>query len=551
MSGGSDPAADRGRLLSAGALMAGGTVVSRLTGFVRSALLLAVLGKSLDADLFATANTLPNSLYILVAGGVFNVVLVPQLVRAMRSDADGGEAFAQRLVSLGVLVLVGATAVLTALVPLLAHLVFSADLFSDDLDAQRGSAYALMWWCMPQVFFYGVFVLVGQVLNARERFGPMMWAPIVNNVVACASLGAYAAVWGTSDGRDGFTTNQEVLLGAGATLGIALQAVVLVPYARAAGFTFRLRRDLRGVGMGRTLRLGALTVAFVVANQVSFVVVTRLATGSSTRAALSGSGSNGVAVYQGAFLVTQVPHAIITVSLVTATMPLLSRLAVDGETSRVREELTGTLRLVLVAIVPVAVAVGCLGSALAALLFSYGALDGGTAPLGWTLAAFSPGLVLFTLHYLALRGFYAQEDTRTPFLLQLVVSASNIAAAVALTHDAPTDQIATRLALAYGVGYLLGSAVSMTALSWRLGGLADRSLLVFAARLTAASATAAVVMLGVPELLDRAGIAADDPGAALVVIAVAGGGGAVVYLLVARLLGLVEVRALLGAVTRR
>ena len=100
-------------------------MVSRLTGFVRSALLLAVLGKSLDADLFATANTLPNSLYILVAGGVFNVVLVPQLVRAMRSDADGGEAFAERLVSLGVLVLVGATAVLTALVPLLAHVVFS------------------------------------------------------------------------------------------------------------------------------------------------------------------------------------------------------------------------------------------------------------------------------------------------------------------------------------------------------------------------------------------------------------------------------------------
>ena len=228
MSGRPDPAADRGRLLSAGAMMAAGTVVSRLTGFVRSVLLLAVLGKSLDADLFATANTLPNSLYILVAGGVFNVVLVPQLVRAMRSDADGGEAFAQRLVSLGVLVLVGATAVLTALVPVLAHLIFSADLFTAELAEQRGSAYALMWWCMPQVFFYGVFVLVGQVLNARERFGPMMWAPIVNNVVACVSLGTYAVIWGASDGRDGFTTTQEVVLGAGATLGIALRKSVRV-----------------------------------------------------------------------------------------------------------------------------------------------------------------------------------------------------------------------------------------------------------------------------------------------------------------------------------
>ncbi|HLK95116.1 MAG TPA: murein biosynthesis integral membrane protein MurJ [Nocardioidaceae bacterium] len=557
MTGGPDPDSegsperDRSRLLSAGALMAAGTIVSRLTGFVRSALLLAVLGKSLDADIFATANTLPNSMYILVAGGVFNVVLVPQLVRAMRSDADGGEAFAERLLSLGVLVLVGATAALTALVPVLAHVIFSAELFTAELAAQRESAYALMFWCMPQVFFYGVFVLVGQVLNARERFGPMMWAPIVNNVVACAALGTYAAIWGTSDGSGGFTTAQEVLLGASATVGIAVQALVLVPYARSAGFTFRFRRDLRGVGLGRTLRLGSWTIAFVIASQVSFVVVTRLATGSSTEAALTGGGSNGVAVYQGAFLVTQVPHAIITVSLVTATMPLLSRLAVDGDTARMRDELRSTLRLVLVAIVPMALALGCLGSTLAAVLFSYGALDGGTAPIGWTLMAFAPGLVLFTVHYLMLRGFYAREDTRTPFLVQLVVSGSNIAAAIALTRDAPTDQIATRLALAYGIAYLFGSVASTLVLSRRIGGLGDRTLIAFAARLTCACAASALVMLGLPLLLAHVGVEGDGAGAAVVVLVGAGGIGALTYLVAAALLGLREVRALLTAVTRR
>ncbi|MDF2967662.1 MAG: mviN [Nocardioidaceae bacterium] len=557
MTGGPDPDSegsperDRSRLLSAGALMAAGTIVSRLTGFVRSALLLAVLGKSLDADIFATANTLPNSMYILVAGGIFNVVLVPQLVRAMRSDADGGEAFAERLLSLGVLVLVGATAALTALVPVLAHVIFSAELFTAELAAQRQSAYALMFWCMPQVFFYGVFVLVGQVLNSRERFGPMMWAPIVNNVVACAALGTYAAIWGTSDGSDGFTTAQEVLLGASATLGIAIQALVLVPYARSAGFTFRFRRDLRGVGLGRTLRLGSWTLGFVIASQVSFVVVTRLATGSSTEAALTGGGSNGVAVYQGAFLVTQVPHAIITVSLVTATMPLLSRLSVDGETARMRDELRSTLRLVLVAIVPMAVALGCLGSTLAVVLFSYGALDGGTAPIGWTLMAFAPGLVLFTVHYLMLRGFYAREDTRTPFLVQLGVSGSNIAAAIALTRDAPTDQIATRLALAYGVAYLVGSVASTLVLSRRIGGLGDRTMFAFTARLVAACVASALVMLGLPVLLEQVGVASGDAGAALVVLVGAGGIGALTYLVVAPLLGLREVRALLAAVTRR
>jgi putative peptidoglycan lipid II flippase len=246
-----------------------------------------------------------------------------------------------------------------------------------------------------------------------------------------------------------------------------------------------------------------------------------------------------------------VPHAIITVSLVTATMPLLSRLAVDGETLRMRAEVRSTLRLVLGAIVPVAVALGCLGSWLAAVLFSYGALDGGTAPIGWTMAAFAPALVLFTVHYVVLRGFYAQEDTRTPFLVQLVVSGANIGAALVLTRDAPTDQVATRLALAYGIAYLLGSVVSTTALSRRLGGLVDAPMLAFLARLGAACAAAAVAMLGVPALLDRAGLDAGDAGGALAVTALAGGAGAVVYLLAARLFRLGEVRALVGAVARR
>jgi putative peptidoglycan lipid II flippase len=198
-----------------------------------------------------------------------------------------------------------------------------------------------------------------------------------------------------------------------------------------------------------------------------------------------------------------------------------------------------------------AVALGCLGSTLAVVLFSYGALDGGTAPIGWTLMAFAPGLVLFTVHYLMLRGFYAREDTRTPFLVQLGVSGSNIAAAIALTRDAPTDQIATRLALAYGVAYLVGSVASTLVLSRRIGGLGDRTMFAFTARLVAACVASALVMLGLPVLLEQVGVASGDAGAALVVLVGAGGIGALTYLVVAPLLGLREVRALLAAVTRR
>ncbi len=544
---------DRSRLLSAGAVMAAGTVLSRLTGFVRAALILAVLGKSLDADLFTTANTVPNSLYILVAGGVFNVVLVPQLVRAMRNDADAGDAFAQRVLSLGALVLVGATAVLVAAVPLIARLAFDGALFEPALATQRQSAYTLMYWCMPQVFFYGAFVLIGQILNARERFGPMMWAPIVNNLLACAVLGGYAAAYGTSDASDGFTGWQEAVLGGGATLGIVVQTMVLVPYARAAGFRFRLRTDLRGVGLGHTVRLGAWTVGFVLATQVSYFVITRLATGSSTEAALTGGEASGVVAYQSAFLVSQVPHAVITVSLVTATMPMLSRLAADGRLDQVRAETLSTLRLVLVAIAPLAAAAACLGGTVAAVLFSYGALDGNTQSLGDTVQAFAPGLLLFTVHYSVLRAFYALEDTRTPFLLQLLVSGVNISAALLLTHDAPTGEVATRLALAYGIAYLVGTATSTLVVGRKLGGggLVDGSVTGFLVRLGAACGASAVCMLGTLALLARLGVEVGDDSGAVTGLVTAGSIGVAAYLLVARLLGVHEVSQLLRAITRR
>jgi putative peptidoglycan lipid II flippase len=532
----------RSGLLSASVWMAAGTVVSRLTGFLRSVLIVAAIGKSLNADLFTQANTIPNSLYILVAGGVFNVVLVPQLVRAMKNDPDGGEAYSHRVFTLGVVVLAGATAVLLVAVPLLARLAFPSTLFDPGFAVQRESAYDLMRWCLPQVFFYGVFVLVGQMLNARQRFGPMMWAPIVNNVV-----GGYMVAYGASDAADGFTANQEILLGLGSTIGIAIQAAVLLPYLRAAGLRLRLRFDLRGVGLGHTLRLGLWTLLFVITNQIAYFVVSRLAVSAATDAAQRGGNPAGATVYQNAFLITQVPHAIITVSLVTATMPLLSQLAADGERERVRSELASTLRMALTVIVPVAVALACLGQPLATMLFSHGALVGGTEVIGRTMAAFAPGLVLFTVHYCMLRGFYADENTRTPFYVQLALSATNIVAALALTATAPPSWIAALLALAYGLAYLVGVVASATALSRRVGPIFDSVMGGFAVRLGLAVGISAAAMLTAVWALDEVGISGDRAASALVVGGIAGAIGGVIYLAAARLAGLREVRSLLGA----
>ncbi len=535
----------------ASAGMAIGTVVSRVTGFGRLLMLAATIGTALNADLFNNANTVPNALYILVAGGVFNVVLVPQLVRAMRNDADGGDAYANRVITLGLLVLGVATVLLTLLVPLIMHLVFDRELFTTRFEEQRESAQLLMYLCMPQVFFYGAFVLVGQVLNARQKFGPMMWAPIVNNLVAIGSLAVYLVLYGASSGTGGFSNNQALLLAGGATLGIAVQTLVLVPFLRRAGFRYAPRFDFRGVGLGHTLRLGAWTLGFIAANQVAFIVVQLLGTGGTLAGARDGEKSTGSAVYEIGFLVSQMPHGVITVSLATAIIPTLSALASERRYDRMALELQRTLRVTLAIIAPLAAAVGCLGWSAAAVLGFVPTLRPNADAIGLAVAAFAPAMVAFTIHYLVLRGFYADEDTRTPFFVQLVVAATNIVAALVLTHDVEPRHVAPMLALSFGIAYAVGATVSATLLSRRLGGLVDRETRVFAVRLLVSLALAVGAMLGSVAALDAVGLDRGEPVGALVTLVVAGGLGAAAYLVGTRLTRMQELTHLVRSLRGR
>ncbi|MFH7322820.1 murein biosynthesis integral membrane protein MurJ [Aeromicrobium sp. HA] len=541
-------------LARASAWMALGTIVSRITGLLRSLVLLAVVGSALNGSLFNVANSIPNSLYILVAGGIFNVVLVPQLVRAMKNDPDGGDAYANRIITLGLLVLGIATVVLMLAVPVLLRLLFGPDLFTDDFTRQRESAQLLMLLCMPQVFFYGAFVLVGQILNSRQRFGPMMWAPIVNNLVALGVLGAYAVVFGvaTPGAADGFSTGEAWLLGLGSTLGIAVQALVLVPYLRQVGFRFRPRFDFRGVGLGHTLRLGAWTLAFIVVNQISYFVIVRLASSADIEGKKEGVPSAGQVVYDVGFLISQVPHGVITVSLATAIIPTLAARAAEHDYARMRLELSRTLRLALMLIAPIAVAVACLGSPVASVLAGFGAARGNTDAIGTTISAFALALVMFSLHYVVLRGFYALEDTRTPFFIQTVIAVANIALAVAVTTGAPPIEVSTRLALAYGLAYTIGLAVSATVLSRRIGTLADPETVRFVVRLVLVCAVAAVVMLLGRWGWERFLVTGNpSPAWALGELVVVGAAGAAATVLAARLLRVEELRYVVSSVLRR
>lgn len=539
-----------GSILSSSAVMAAGTVVSRLSGFARGAMLLAALGTGLHADVFNIANTIPNMLYILLAGGIFNAVLVPQLVRAMKNDPDGGQAYTNRIITLAALFLLVVTLILVVAAPLVMRLVLDGVFFTEEFSEQRDSAIAFARYCLPQVFFYGMFVLVGQVLNSRHVFGPMMWAPIANNVVSVLVLALYLVLHGTAQGaelRAGFSNAQEALLGLGATGGIAVQLLVLLPYLKRAGFTYRPRFDFRGAGLGHTMRLGTWTVLFVIVNQIAYTVVVRLA---STGTA---DGGTGYTIYSNSFLLVMVPHAIITVSLATAVLPRLSRSAADDRPHVLARELSGVIRTAYAALLPLLAAVPLVAADLAGLVYGWGAASDSYTDFVPTLSIFAIGIACFTAHYLVLRGFYALEQTRRVFWVQCVIAAINIGAALLLVHgpdQVAAEETAPRLAMAYALAYGVGALLSGALLRRQLGGLDGRRLLRFAVRVAlatlGATAVTFAVRLGCQEWFDSTAKLA-----VLVRLVLLGTVQVGTFAVLARAFRISEVTEVLGAVASR
>ena len=535
------------RVLANSAVMAAGTVISRMSGFVRSALLAAALGLSLHADVFNIANTIPNMLYILLAGGVVNAVLVPQLVRAMRNDPDGGDAYANRIITLASMFLGVVTVLLVAAAPWVMDVLLDSRFNDPELAAQRDSAVAFARYCLPQVFFYGMYVLVGQILNARGRFGPMMWAPIANNVISVAVLVVYLVTFGPAEDVYGaFSGTEELLLGLGSTAGIVAQFVILLPYLKASGFDYRPRFDFRGTGLSHTFRLGIWTVLFVVVNQVAYTVVVNLASGG-TATSVNGTG---YFVYSQTFLIMMVPHSVVTVSLATAILPRLAARASEGDLTGVARSLTDTLRSALAVVIPFAMLLPFIALDLSHLIWGYGASADDFDRFAPSLALFGGGLVFFTVHYLMLRGFYALERTRTVFWIQCAVAATNIAAALVLVRATDPEHTSPSLVLAYTASYVVGSLISYVVLLRVLGGLQTRRLGRFLVRLLLVAALSTAAAAGTAYLLHEL---VDDPSLALAAVWVllVTAVDVVVFVLLARVVRLREVTSVVHTITRR
>ena len=533
-------------LIGPSTVMAVGTVTSRVTGVLRDITMAAALGFFLVSDAFSLGNSLPTMIYILVIGGALNAVFIPQLVRKMKDDADDGKAYADRLITITGIALLVLSVLAVVLAPLIVDLYTPSDYPRQEFDL----AVAFARLCLPQIFFYGVYAMLSQVLNSRGKFGAPMFAPIANNVVAIATFLLFISVAGTSAAADGvLTTDQVLLLGIGTTLGVVAQALILIPVLSRAGYNWRPRFDWRGHGLGKAGHLAMWTIGLVLVNQLTYLVITRFATQANVNASLAGEVAAGLTTYQKAHLVFILPHSVITVSIITALLPALSRVAHSGKLTQVGRDIAGAMRLVSFFIIPITAILFVAGIAIAVLLFGYGAATTGQAEiLGVVISIFMLGLIPFTLFYVLLRGFYALEDTRTPFIITVIFSIVLLVLLVPFfgRFSGGGVQI-SYIALCYSISYWVGLVIAWIVLARRVKGMESGKLILSIGRMFIAGVISLFTMILVIGQVNNLMFGADEPidysnkGLILLRLLIVSVAGLLVYLLAAWALRVPEI----------
>lgn len=487
---GPDPARPAGHssaaLARSSALMASGTMVSRALGLVRLVLLAGVIGLTGQAaDAWQTANTLPNTIYILLAGGVLNVVFVPALTRAM-ARSDGGRDFSDRLITLALASLLAITVVFTLGAAVLTK--FYALAWEGE---QLALAVTFAYLCLPQIFCYGLYTVLGQILNSLERFGWFMWAPVANNIVAITGIVIFGALYPDASqiGPGNWTTPMILLLAGTATIGVLTQALVLLWPVYRAGFRWRPRWGFRGVGLGASSKVALWMLAVIGVSQSGMW----LATNVLNRAVTLDETAPGKMISESAFLFFILPHSIITLSLVTAMFTQMSRSAHAEDYPALRSQFDHGLRLLGVAVVPVSVAMFLLAPAITTVLLFRNDIEE-TLATAWVTMPLLVGLAPYAAYMLASRMFHAFQDGRTPFKMQLVITGVAVTGIVIAALAPPTWT-----AVGISIGQMLGqSAAAVLGVIWvrrRLGGLPLRPIWATYSRVLLAAAVAAVPTL--------------------------------------------------------
>ncbi|MGC5627803.1 murein biosynthesis integral membrane protein MurJ [Georgenia sp. Z1344] len=499
--------------------MFAGTLVSRVLGLVKGpVLLVAVLGANTGAsNAFDVANRLPNLIYLLVAGGVLNAVLVPQIVRAMTKDEDGGDDYVSRLLTAITLGLAGLTVVLTLAAPLLVRLfAFGME------DPWYSLSVTFAYWCIPQLFFYGMYTLLGQVLNARGIFGPYTWAPVLNNVVAIIGLVVFLGLHGsvadlTAEGAQAWTQDRTILLAGVATAGVAAQALVLLWPLRSAGVRLRPRFGFRGRGLGSATSTAMWVFAALLVGQLATLAISNVAAAASAAGdyAIDVAGN---AAYTNSYFLYSLPTSLVVVSLITALFTRMSTSAAHQDLGAVRADLSLGLRVVGL------FTVFCSGGLMVLALplvrvITPAAAFAEVESIAMVLVAMLLGLVGVGAFTVIQRVYYAFEDARRLFFLQLPLTAVVVVGAFA-SLLLPPRWVLVGACVAMAVSNVFGAALSFLGLRPRLGHTDGGRVVRAHVRITIAAAGPVLLGWGLLTLLGTDEADLDLPGAFLRVVLV-------------------------------
>lgn len=549
----------------ASAIMAAGTLISRVLGFVRNALLAVAIGSTaLVADIFESANTIPNIIYMLLAGGVFNVVLVPQLIKAAKAP-DRGADYTSRLVTLAALVMLGFTVVITlCAAPLMS--VLTKDWTPGMLAL--GTAFAL--WTLPQILFYGLYAVIGQVLNAHGRFGAYMWAPVVNNIVAIAVIATYLVMFGRyASGQDQLTewsTQQTVILAGGHTLGVVLQALVLFWPLKRLGLGLRPKFGWKGMGLRSTGRLAGYTLITMVVGNVVNLALNRLVTGATAArsagetpgpeasTAMAEAAIPGLYALNTAQLITVLPHSVFVLSVATVLFNQLARAMDNGDMDSARRTTSQGLRTFAVpmmfALVVVLVLAGPMGRIFASSAST--ATASGVA-IGQLLVLLALGMPFRSAHIYLTRVFYAAENARMPMIIQVLIAGISLILAYVASLMLPNWSLAYLMVSIFTVFHVVQFAITHTLVvrhfgDYGFGQVVDTYVRTGLVALVSGVAGGAVLWLmgGFSN-----GFAWTSILTAVVTCAVVGLVMLVVYLVILRLIRLPELMSFLGPLLRR
>jgi putative peptidoglycan lipid II flippase len=451
-------------LLRSNISVATGTAISRVTGLARVAVLGIVLGQGGLTDAYNQANSTPNLVYELLLGGVLSATLVPLFTRLDHDDDRDGTA---AVVSVSVVVLAVVTAVAVVAAPLIFHMYSWLTAGSVDAGEYRQVGTLLARIFLVQIFFYGLNALASAVLNARRRFFAAAWVPALSNVVIIGSL---LLVPGTVHNRvpvlGDVLTNGRLrwTLGLGATIGIAVMAIALVPALVAAKAPLRFHPDFRNPAVARLRSLSGWALGYVIANQAAILVVQNL-----TRA-----GTGNQDAYTRAFTFFVLPHGLLAMSIATTFLPEMASAIKERDKQRLIDRTSLGIRLIALLTVPAGFGLFTLRRPIIGLAFEHGKFTAAAADnTSRALAGFALGLGGFSVYLFALRAFYAHQDARTPFVVNAVENLLNIAFAFALAGRYGIMGLGASFALAY----VISAVWTLKVLSYKVPGFPMRQVL--------------------------------------------------------------------------